>query len=115
MNARFLFRCLALACWVSPAFAHAFLDHAVPGAGQTVSPPKQITLIFTEALEPAFSGATVMDAQDHDVTAGRADIAGETMTVTLKALVPGTYRVTWHVVSVDTHRTQGSYKFTVRP
>ena len=30
-------------------------------------------------------------------------------------LSPGTYRVTWQVVSVDTHPTSGSYKFTVAP
>nr|WP_280113455.1 copper resistance protein CopC [Methylobacterium nodulans] len=30
-------------------------------------------------------------------------------------LPPGIYRVTWHVVSVDTHRTQGSFTFEIRP
>jgi len=30
-------------------------------------------------------------------------------------LKPGTYLVSWHVVSVDTHRTSGTYKFTVTP
>ena len=29
------------------------------------------------------------------------------------ALKPGTYTVSWHVLSVDTHRTEGSYRFTV--
>jgi methionine-rich copper-binding protein CopC len=29
------------------------------------------------------------------------------------ALKPGSYTVTWHVLSVDTHRTEGSYSFTV--
>ena len=28
-------------------------------------------------------------------------------------LRPGTYTVYWHVVSVDTHRTEGSLKFVV--
>jgi methionine-rich copper-binding protein CopC len=30
-------------------------------------------------------------------------------------LKPGVYTVHWHAVSVDTHRTQGSFQFTVRP
>ena len=30
-------------------------------------------------------------------------------------LGPGRYRVIWHVVSVDTHRTEGEYTFTVGP
>ncbi|MGH6674956.1 MAG: copper resistance protein CopC [Xanthobacteraceae bacterium] len=32
-----------------------------------------------------------------------------------RALKPGIYIVSWHVVSVDTHHTQGTYKFTVAP
>jgi methionine-rich copper-binding protein CopC len=33
----------------------------------------------------------------------------------LKPLKPGRYRVTWHAVSVDTHRTEGKYNFLVVP
>jgi methionine-rich copper-binding protein CopC len=28
-------------------------------------------------------------------------------------LSPGTYRVHWHVLSVDTHKTEGSFSFRV--
>ena len=31
----------------------------------------------------------------------------------LPKLTPGTYTVNWHVTSVDTHKTEGNYKFTV--
>jgi methionine-rich copper-binding protein CopC len=33
----------------------------------------------------------------------------------LPPLAPGRYRVRWHVVSVDTHRTEGEYSFSVEP
>ena len=33
----------------------------------------------------------------------------------LATLAPGTYRVAWHAVSVDTPRTEGAYSFTVKP
>jgi copper resistance protein C len=33
--------------------------------------------------------------------------------VTLPKLPPGTYTVNWHVTSVDTHKTEGNYTFTV--
>ena len=33
--------------------------------------------------------------------------------VGLKPLAAGTYRVHWHVLSVDTHTTQGSFTFRV--
>jgi len=30
-------------------------------------------------------------------------------------LAPGRYRVKWHVLSVDTHVTEGDFTFTVAP
>ena len=33
--------------------------------------------------------------------------------VELPRLSPGTYTVIWHVTSVDTHKTEGNFKFTV--
>ena len=39
----------------APARAHAFLDHADPRVGSTVSsPPAALTLTFTEPIEAAF-------------------------------------------------------------
>jgi methionine-rich copper-binding protein CopC len=36
------------------------------------------------------------------------------MTVAVPTLAPGTYRVVWNAVAVDTHHTSGSFKFTVK-
>jgi hypothetical protein len=100
-----------------PASAHAHLDHASPAAGSTVTQaPKDVTIWFTEALEPKFSGIDVRDAQGASVAGGVATLdSGNTaeLRVPLKALPPGTYKVIWHVMSVDTHRTQGDFRFTV--
>jgi hypothetical protein len=98
------------------ALAHAMLDRASPKVGSTVATaPKELTLWFTEKLEPAFSTAEVRNAQGA-VQSGKAHVDGGDRTelrVPLKALSPGTYAVTWRVLSVDTHRTQGSFSFTV--
>ena len=100
----------------APAGAHAMLEHASPGAGAILTAaPKNVVLDLSEALEPAFSNMSVSDASGHDVSAARAVVSGDTMSIALKPLVPGAYRVTWHAVSVDTHRTQGSYTFVVKP
>jgi copper resistance protein C len=40
-------------------------------------------------------------------------VSGARMSVGLKALSPGTYHVHWHALSVDTHKTEGSFSFTV--
>jgi methionine-rich copper-binding protein CopC len=35
------------------------------------------------------------------------------MRIGLKSLSQGTYRVRWQALSVDTHKTEGSFTFTV--
>ena len=104
---------LLLLAPVSAAVAHAMLDHADPRVGSTVATaPKELSLWFTEKLEPAFSTAEVRNAQGA-VLSGKARVSGEELRVPLKPLPPGTYLVKWRVLSVDTHRTQGSFSFTV--
>jgi hypothetical protein len=96
------------------ARAHAFLDHADPRVGSTVSTaPRELSLSFTQQLEPAFSSADVHDANGARVDQGKAQISGSTMHVGLKPLGPGTYKVHWHALSVDTHTTEGSFSFRV--
>jgi methionine-rich copper-binding protein CopC len=68
--------------------------------------------IFTEQLEPKFSGAEVRNADGERVDRG-SSISGKVMHVSIGALPPGTYNVSWHVLSVDTHKTQASFSFTV--
>ncbi len=99
------------------ANAHAHLGHATPAINSTVTPaPKEVVLWFTEKLEPAFSTIEVHDAKGAAVQIGKAQLDPNNHTqlrVALKALPPGTYKVIWHVLSVDTHRTQGDFSFRV--
>jgi copper resistance protein C len=96
------------------AQAHAFLDHASPPVGSTVAKaPRQLVLWFTEKLEPAFSTAEVRNAQGNPVQSGKARASGNELRVPLKTLPPGTYKVIWRVLSVDTHRTQGNFSFRI--
>ena len=96
------------------ARAHAFLDHASPLVGSTVpAAPHEVVLTFTQNLEPAFSTAQVTDSGGARVDQGKAQVSGNTMTVGLKALGPGSYKVHWHALSVDTHSTEGAFTFHV--
>lgn len=106
----------AVACLGSaPAAAHAFLDHAMPAVGSTVHrSPQDVRLWFTEKLEPAFSRVRVVDAQGTAVDRGDSHVDASVMTVSLPPLAPGTYRVQWRVVSVDTHVTEGDYTFEIK-
>ena len=97
------------------AQAHAFLDHAEPRVGSTVpTAPRELALFYTQNLEPAFSSVEVSDANGARVDLGKPTISASTMRVGLKPLPPGTYRVRWHVLSVDSHTTQGSFTFHVK-
>jgi copper resistance protein C len=96
------------------AHAHAFLDHASPLVGSTVpAAPHEVVLTFTQNLEAAFSTAQVTDSSGARVDQGKAAVSGNTMTIGLKALGPGSYKVHWHVLSVDTHSTEGAFTFHV--
>lgn len=116
MNWRLLIASIAIACSATPGSAHAFLKRAQPAAGAVVaSAPGRILLAFSEKLEPAFSGATVTDSAGRNVAAAKAIIDGGSIIVPLRPLGRGSYRVLWHAVSVDTHRTEGAYSFIVKP
>jgi methionine-rich copper-binding protein CopC len=96
------------------AQAHAFLDHASPLVGSTVpAAPHEVTLWFTQNLEPAFSTVAVTDASGARVDQGKPAISANTMHIGLKALGSGAYKVRWHALSVDTHTTEGSFTFHV--
>ncbi len=100
------------------AEAHAFLSRASPPVGSTVPAPKAVDITFTEGVEPAFSSIIVQDAQGHRVDSGDLHAAGDDglrLEVGLKTLAPGTYTVIWHATSVDTHKTEGQFVFTVQP
>ncbi len=116
MKPRLIWVAAVLAGASAPALAHAFLEPAVPAAGDNLrKAPTRIELHFSEALEPAFSGIAVSDDTGRDMAAGPAIAQGTEMDLPLKPLPPGRYRVSWHAVSVDTHRTEGRYNFLVLP
>lgn len=97
--------------------AHAFLDHSDPAVGSTVpASPAVIHLWFTQQVEPAFSSVTVTDQSGASVNDGPSAIDPSNQSeldVKLKHLTAGTYTVKWHVLSVDTHTTEGDFTFHV--
>jgi methionine-rich copper-binding protein CopC len=101
------------------AAAHAFLERADPRVGSTVhTPPAQVRLWFTEQLEPAFSSVRVVNASGQQVDKGDAQVdpaAPKQLRISLPPLPPGTYKVIWRVLSVDTHVTEGNFTFRVAP
>lgn len=94
--------------------AHAILDRAEPRVGNTVATaPQQVTLWFTQKLEAAFSTVTVTNAAGQRVDTGKARVSGNQMSVSLRSGGAGTYHVSWRTLSVDAHKTEGSFTFQV--
>src|SRR4051794_41016826 len=103
---------LLLIAWLATAWppgagsaaAHAFLSQAAPAVGGVVSaPPREIRLVFTEAVEPAFSRIELSTAEGQPIAAGPARVDpsdGTQLVLSLPFLAAGRYRVRWHVVSV---------------
>ncbi len=102
---------------IGQVWAHAQPETQTPIAGAVVSAPQEVRISFDEALEPAFSRLIVSDARGRQVTTAKAEVDAvkhKTMRVALPALPAGEYQVKWVAVADDGHRTQGSYKFTVK-
>jgi methionine-rich copper-binding protein CopC len=102
------------------AGAHAFLEHASPPVGGTVSmPPTEIGLRFSEAVEPAFSRIKLATKSGDPVEIGPVSLDPNDSTRLVAAipstLAPGVYKVSWRVISVDTHSTEGDFTFEVKP
>ena len=100
-----------------PALAHAFLEKSSPSVGSTVNTePKILVLSYTEDLEVPFCTVTVTDGIGMNEAAGKPQaVPGHPneMQVPLKITTPGKVFVVWHALSVDTHKTQGDFSFTV--
>ena len=109
-----------LACAVpGHAFAQAHMAESLPAAGGTVAvAPGEVSMHFTEDVEPQFSNIEGFDHTVPSVAAGPAhlvDGGGDRRAVPVRKLVAGTDRVKWHATAVDTHKTSGDWSFTVAP
>lgn len=102
---------------LSPGLA---LGHAAPvglepphGAVLSES-PSILRLHFTQPVELGFSRVTLR-ADGTVVEAGALRLDGDrAVVVDLPPLLGGQYDVTWRVLSIDGHLTEGGYSFTVK-
>lgn len=110
---------IAAVCVSPSVFAHAHLKHQYPAADAALTAaPQALTLDFSEGIEPNFSGVKITGPQESAVKMGavtRNEKDDKQLIVPVEeSLKPGEYRVDWHVVSVDGHKTKGKYNFRVK-
>ena len=104
---------------VSAAHAHAFLVHAEPKVGSTVTAaPTEIKIWYTERVIVPFSDIKLADAAGRQIATSNKHVDpsdGALLIVSVPALKPGKYTVSWRVTAVDTHVTHGAFLITVSP
>ena len=109
---------LAFALAATSVFDHAQLEKATPAVGGTVASASEIRLEFSEGVEPKFCKVS-LTGPGGAVPLGAAKTESGNQAVLIapisKPLSAGAYRVNWQAVSVDTHHTQGTFEFTVKP
>jgi copper transport protein len=99
----------------SPAWAHAILERATPAGGTAgATAPTSVTLGFSESVRSDSTSIRVIDERGHRVDTGGAHGGPTPSQVTTRlepGLAKGTYLVSWHVISEDSHPVAGGFAF----
>ena len=116
---RVLLIAIAGAFVAGQAFAHAHLKSAAPAPDSVVkTAPTELDLIFSEGINLKFSGVKVTGPNGVVVKVGAAMLMDEDKTMMAPLadpLAPGAYKVEWHALASDGHKSKGEFGFTVRP
>ncbi|USG63940.1 copper resistance protein CopC [Brevibacillus ruminantium] len=109
--------CLCLVAASSlPSFAsaHAYVDRASPQQeAELQESPKEIRLTFTEEINGKVSSLVLKTEAGKSIPGTLRAEDNRTLVLPVESLQKGIYRVEWQVLSVDTHVTEGSYRFAV--
>jgi copper transport protein len=121
MRRAVLLALLVVAALAMPAtaWAHAALLRTVPSASKTVNEaPAEVSLTYSEPVEPRFAIVSVTDQTGRQVTAAapeQAPGAPQTLVTPLRRVPEGWYLVFWRVISADGHPVRGAFTFAVGP
>lgn len=106
------------AAWItapSAAFAHAELIASNPADGATLrTPPSEIRLTFSEALQAPFTTVTVTGPNGTQWGLGSPAVVNTVVTIPVQAQGPaGPYTINYRVLSADGHPVSGTVRFTL--
>lgn len=108
----------------APAFAHPKVVSSTPAEGAAVAPISRVEIKFSEKLVAQFTGASLnmtdmpgMKMRSPMVMKVATSVSPDGLTLiaaTPKPLPKGTYKLSYHIVSADTHRIEGALGFKVQ-
>ena len=100
-------------------FAHANLQSEEPVADSTTTVPKDLRLNFSEGVEDKFTKVSLTTNSGKTVIVNTVATDPDDKKVLIitpaTPIAAGEYKVEWHAVSVDTHKSEGEYSFKVSP
>ncbi|MBC6465312.1 copper resistance CopC family protein [Actinomadura alba] len=103
------------ALFVAPASAHTKLIKSTPERGASVEALTEITLVFSENVNPSIAKVQLRDAAGGQRGSAKAPrVEGATVTQSAAPdLAPGDYTIAYRVVSADGHPVTGEVPFTL--
>jgi len=104
---------VALVAFGVPAYAHAHLQKSSPADNSVITTsPSHLVLNFSEAAR--LTALSIQkDSEPAQSLKPLPGTAAQQISVPLPSLTPGTYSVTWRVVSDDGHIMAGALRFTL--
>lgn len=109
-----------LAGAAGPASAHNFLVSATPAPGSTVTAQPSTIVVTTNDVLLKINGTEgfgmlVQDSDGRFYGDGCVTVTGPSISMDAQLGAAGTYKVTWQVISTDSHPVSGSFTFTWKP
>ncbi|MGO4180671.1 copper resistance protein CopC [Paenibacillus sp. TAF43_2] len=102
------------ACLPSFVSAHAYIAQSTPyGDAELAEAPPAIRIKFTEKIDTKLSNISLKSSSGTDITGKLSSDDELTLVYTIPKLDKGIYEVSWQVLSLDSHITDGSFKFAV--
>lgn len=97
---------------------HAFLVRAEPRVGSKLNKaPAEVRVWFSENVQGSLSSIQVFDVSGKRVDKRDTHSDGANRAILcvslVAALTTGTYKVIWRVTSMDTHVTDGDFRFQI--
>jgi copper transport protein len=97
-----------------PVSAHARIVQSFPEANARLQyAPAEIKLQYSEDFDAGLSKITLKDGNGKLITGKLSTASGRWLIYQIPSLAKGSYTVHYQVLSVDTHLTEGSFKFSV--
>jgi len=103
------------ACLPSFVSAHAYIAQSTPYAdAELAESPPAIRITFTEKVDTKLSNIALKSIDSGTAIAGKLSNDDDlTLIYTIPKLDKGIYEVSWQVLSLDSHITDGTFQFAV--